>query len=389
MKLVVGQFNDSFQPVMDGVANVTKNYAYWLNKKHGKSYVITPSFPDYRDNEEFQVFRYFSVPVPTRPPYRLGIPQLDFTIKKNILDIPFDIIHAHSPFSSGKLALNIARKRGVPIVATFHSKFYDDFKEVVKLDSVAKFGVKLVINFFNSVDYVWTVNDSSVLTLREYGFKGKIRVVNNGTDFSNNDNIEKLKEQADNYLKTRSDELTFLFVGQHIWQKNLRMLIQSLYHLQQQGIEFKMIFVGSGFAEEEMQNLVNELHLDHYVKFLGLITDRELLKSIFSRANLFLFPSLYDTGGIVVQEAAAVGCPSIAIANSNVAEQITDNYNGFLSQDDPKIFASKIAESIADLDKLSQIGQNAQKSICKSWETIVDEVKEHYLEIIRLNTKTG
>ena len=389
MKLIVGQFNDSFQPVMDGVANVTKNYAYWLNKKHGKSYVITPSFPDYHDNEEFQVFRYFSVPVPTRPPYRFGIPQLDFSIKKNIIDIPFDIVHAHSPFSSGKLALNIARKRGIPIVATFHSKFYDDFKEVVKLDSVAKFAVKLVINFFNSVDYVWTVNESSVQTLRDYGFKGNITVVNNGTDFSSNDNIEKLKEKADNYLTTRSSELTFLFVGQHIWQKNLRMLIKSLHHLQEQGIEFKMIFVGSGYAEDEMKNLVKELQLDQSVKFLGLITDRELLKSIFCRANLFLFPSLYDTGGIVVQEAAAVGCPSLAIANSNVAEQIIDDYNGFLTEDDPKIFAAKIAESITTPDKLFQIGRNAQKTICKSWETIIDEVKDHYLEIIRLNTKTG
>jgi hypothetical protein len=33
MELIIGQFNDSYEPVMDGVANVTKNYAYWLDKK--------------------------------------------------------------------------------------------------------------------------------------------------------------------------------------------------------------------------------------------------------------------------------------------------------------------------------------------------------------------
>lgn len=47
--LITGQFNDSFTPVMDGVTNVVKNYAYWLDKKYGESYVATPAYPGYID----------------------------------------------------------------------------------------------------------------------------------------------------------------------------------------------------------------------------------------------------------------------------------------------------------------------------------------------------
>lgn len=58
MGLITGQFNEAFTPIMDGVTNVVRNYAYWLNKKYGVSYVITPHFPKYTDREEYEVIRY-------------------------------------------------------------------------------------------------------------------------------------------------------------------------------------------------------------------------------------------------------------------------------------------------------------------------------------------
>ncbi len=385
MELITGQFNDSFQPVMDGVANVAKNYAYWLNKKFGESYVVTPAFPGYTDSEDFEVLRYFSLPLIARPPYRLGIAQLDKSIQKRIEQIPFDIVHTHSPFSSGQLALKVARKRGIPIVATFHSKFYDDFKEAVKIDWIAKLGVKKVLHFFNSVDHVWTINQSSVETLRSYGFKGKIDVVYNGNDFTPLNDEKKALELANQALEVGPQEMVFLFVGQHIWQKNLRLLVQSLQYVKKNKIAFKMIFVGTGVAEQGLKELIKQLNLEENVKFMGMITDRELLKAIFKRADLFLFPSLYDTGGIVTQEAAAMGTPSIVIENSNAAEQIADNSNGYLAKNDPEKYGQKIIEAISDQAKLSEIGENAEKTICKKWEDIVDEVNERYLEIIRFH----
>lgn len=387
MALITGQFNDSFPPVMDGVANVVKNYAFWLNKKHGKSFVVTPSFPGYTDVEEFTVLRYFSLPLPPRPPYRLGLYQLDPALKRQLQEIPFDIIHAHSPFGAGKLGLQIARKRGIPIVATFHSKFYDDFKAVVKSDKLARFGVNIVLQYFNAVDQVWTINDASVQTLREYGFKGPIEVVHNGTDFQPLADIDKALADANAYLQIDPDEQVFLFVGQHIWQKGLQVLIESLHRLRQMGVSFTMVFVGTGPAESEMRQMVNDLGLHDHVRFTGMLTDRTLLKSIFCRSQLFLFPSLYDTGGIVVQEAAAVRCPSVIIANSNAAEQITDNYNGFLAEYDPEKYALRIKEAISNPVRLQEIGKNAQKTICKSWETIIDEAADRYQELIRFKQK--
>ena len=40
--------------------------------------------------------------------------------------MPFDLVHAHAPFLAGRAARSVARKKGIPLVATFHSKYYDD-----------------------------------------------------------------------------------------------------------------------------------------------------------------------------------------------------------------------------------------------------------------------
>lgn len=380
--LITGQFNDSFTPVMDGVTNVVKNYAYWLDKKYGESYVATPAYPGYIDREEFPVLRYYSIPLKKREPYRIGLELLDINFRTTIKNISFDIVHAHCPFTSGAIAQQIARKKNIPIVATFHSKFYDDFKQVLKIDAFAKLCTRIVIDFFNRMDQVWTVSKGAADTLREYGYKGYIEVVPNGTDFDIPENMERLVEKTEKKLGINSSDLVLLFVGQHIWQKNIKLLVDSLSYIKEQ-IPYKMFFVGDGYAKEELETYVKKLGLNDRVYFLGKILDRDYLRSLFARADLFLFPSVYDNAPIVVREAAAVGTPSLVIAKSNAAEGIVDNVNGFLSDNDSISYSKRIVEIINKRDELKNIGKKAQATIYRSWESIVDEVYERYMGIIK------
>ena len=56
-------------------------------------------------------------------------------------------------------------------------------------------------------------------TLHEYGYKGSIEVVSNGTDFVVPENINDIIKKTEQKLNIKENELVFLFVGQHIWQK--------------------------------------------------------------------------------------------------------------------------------------------------------------------------
>jgi len=207
------------------------------------------------------------------------------------------------------LALKIARQKGIPLVATFHSKFYDDFKTVVKAAPIARLGVRQVIKFFQQADAVWTVSQGTAKTLRAYGYRGKVEVVYNGTDFIPPEDPEKRRLAINEQLGLAPDELVFLFVGQHIWQKNLRLLIQGLKLLHEEGVTYRMIFAGTGYAAEEMKELVKELGLAERVIFMGSILDRDLLKSLYTRADLFLFPSVYDNARLSFVRRPPPGFP--------------------------------------------------------------------------------
>ncbi len=67
----------------------------------------------------------------------------------------YSIVHAHSPFSAGNIALRKARRDNIPFVATFHSKFKDDFSHAVKNKHIVNAMVKRIVRFFDQADEVW------------------------------------------------------------------------------------------------------------------------------------------------------------------------------------------------------------------------------------------
>ena len=375
-----GIFNDSFPPIMDGVSLATKNYAYWFNQKKQPVCVITPKSPNYSDTDEYPVFRYTSIPILGRKPYRFGLPYIDKNFNEKISGISFGLVHAHCPFSSGRLALSIARKQKIPFVATFHSKYRDDFEHSVGSKFIARQMTNDVIRFFEKADEVWIPQASVEETIREYGFKGKVEVVENGNDFAGIESIDLLKNQARNSLQIDDKEIVLLFVGQHIWEKNTRLIVESLGMIKD--LSFKMFFIGTGYAKSDLIQLTEKLGITDKVQFLGVITDREKIKEYYIAADLFLFPSIYDNAPLVVREAGALHTPSILVGGSSSADIITDNFNGYLIDNSVDSFANRLRELITSPQQISTVGYNASKTIARSWENVTEEVLDRYHKLI-------
>jgi glycosyltransferase involved in cell wall biosynthesis len=377
----IGLFNDSFPPIMDGVSITTQNYANWLHKKNQQVCVVTTKTPNYTDCEPYPIYRYSSIPILGRKPYRFGLPDIDIPFQNKINKIPFGLVHAHCPFSSGNIALRIAKKQNVPFVATFHSKFRDDFERSTHNKHLAKFMVNEIIHFFEKADEVWISQSSVEDTIREYGFKGKIEVVPLGNDFSCNQPIEPIKKQARKDFQISDSDTVFLFVGQLIWEKNIQMIIESLALIND--LPFKMFFVGNGYAAEELKQLVINSGLHNKVEIVGVVTEREKLKQYFAAADLFLFPSTYDTWGLVVREAAALSTPSVLVEESMIAKIISNNHNGFLTNNSTESFAHKLRELIANPELIKRVGLNSSTSITRSWESVTGEVLDRYLHLMK------
>lgn len=385
MESNIGLFNESFPPVMDGVAICVQNYAYWMQKKVGGVSVITPNVPgaDYK-RYDYEVLDYFSLPVPFRQPYVTGIAEIDPAFLLKIAKRKFKIIHAHSPFTAGLAAANVAKRLNVPLVATFHSKYRDDFSQTIPSKAVVNQIIKRIVSFYERADEVWVPQESVKEVIKEYGFKGKVEVVDNGSDLVA-DYPESYFAEARKQLGIAADEFVCLFVGQHIWQKNVKLTIEALERVKD--TRFRMFFVGNGYAAEAMKEMVDEKGLDRQVSFAGTVTDREVIKQYYAAADLFLFPSLYDTDGLVVKEAAALQTPSVMVETATAASIITDNENGFLIPNDLDAYANRLRELINDPDRVRRVGVQASRSIVRSWEDVVGEVLDRYNQLI-CRTKT-
>jgi 1,2-diacylglycerol 3-alpha-glucosyltransferase len=377
---VFGVFNDSYPPLMDGVAVATKNYAFWLNRLQYASCVVTPKTPSYVNDEPFPVYRYASLPLLLRKPYRLGIPEIDVSFNDKLDRIPFALLHAHCPFSSGHLALKIAKERKIPIVATFHSKYRDDFARVLHTQTVLDILMKELISFYEKVDEVWIPQAAVEDTIRAYGFKGNVRVVENGSDMTYEGDIETVKANARKQLGVSDDCFCLLFVGQHIWEKNTELIIRSLAQLKD--VNYKMFFVGTGYAVDEMKALVDALSISSKVEFVGLINDREILKMYYAAADIFLFPSLYDNAPLVLREAAVFHTPGVLVEGSTAAEVVQDNVNGFLIQNNTESLVACIRKLNKDKESVFGVGMQASCTLTRSWENVMHEVAQHYERLI-------
>ena len=377
---MIGLFNDCFPPIMDGVSLTTQNYAYWLHKKAGNVCGVTPKTPAAKDKEAYPVYRYSSVPIPMRKPYRLGFPRIDWPFHERINKLSFELVHAHCPFSSGSLALKIAKTQHIPLVATFHSKYRSDFERVIPCKALVDYLIRSIIRFYEMADEVWIPQAAVEETLREYGYKGKVEVVDNGSDFAGNIPVEQLRRSAREKLRLPSDEFMFLFVGQHIWEKNLEFLLEALAEIRT--LPFRMYFIGSGYAASELRRKTEDLYLTDKVIFMGSITERERLKLYYAAADLFLFPSLYDNAPLVVREAAALHTPSLLIKGSTSAEVIHDSVNGFLSDNSVTAYASRISQLLETPQLIAEAGEAASHSIARSWEDVAEEVYDRYVNLI-------
>lgn len=377
--------SEAFPPVMDGVAVCAQNYAYWMQKKVGGVSVITPNVygTDYKEND-FEVLDYLSVPVPFRHPYVTGVAQIDPVFMTKLSKRKFKIVHAHSPFTSGRVAAQVAKSQGIPLVATFHSKFRDDYAKIIPSEFVVDQMLKVTMEFFDRADEVWVPQESVVEVIREYGYKGPVEVVENGSDLVA-DYPDSYFADARKALGIAPEEFVCLFVGQHIWQKNVRFVIEGLEKVKD--LNFKMFFVGTGYAAEEMKQLVKEKGLEDKVTFTGMLTNRDEITRYYAAADLFLFPSLYDNAPLVVREAAALHTPSIMIDESTAATIIKDNENGFLVPNNLDTFAARLRELIGQPERVHKVGITASRSIVRSWEDVVEEVLDRYNRLIAKKTQ--
>ena len=367
--------NDSFPPVIDGVANTVVNYATVIQRELGQAIVATPKYPDVEDHYDFPVVRYPSLNTTKLVGYRAGYPFSARSLGK-LVEFGPEVIHSHCPFMSNMVGRTLREQLDVPLIFTYHTKFDIDIAHAIESKALQSAAIRLLINSIESCDEVWVVSSGAGENLRSLGYQGDYVVMHNGVDFPRGPVPQADADALRLELGLPMDVPVFLFVGRMMWYKGVRIILDALAQGKREGADFRMVFVGDGAERQEMEQAAAELGIGERCVFAGAIRDRQKLRTYFSMADLFLFPSTYDTNGIVVREAAACGLGSILIRGSCAAEDIADGQNGILIEENAEsLWAALRGMTRA---RMAEVGDHALREIYISWEDSIRIAFQRY-----------
>ena len=381
-KRTICLLNDSFPPEIDGVANAVVNYAKNITKSGENAIVVTPTMPGADDSAfPFPVLRYPSIDTRKKLGYVAGYPFSPETARV-LTEQKVELMHTHCPITSCLLARSLRAVVDAPLVLTYHTKYDVDIAKAVRGKLLQESAIRALVQNIASCDEVWVVSRGAGENLRSLGYEGDYIVMENGVDVPRGRVSDEAIAAATGRYDLPQNVPVFLFVGRLMWYKGLHIILDALRALREQGQDFRMVFIGAGGDEKEVRAEVETLRLSDRCFFTGSIADRETLRAWYSRADLFLFPSTFDTNGLVVREAAASGCPSVLIAGSCAAEGVTDGRNGFLIEENAVSLCAKLTALCADREAMRRVGENAMRELYLSWEDAVARANERYAVVL-------
>ena len=378
----VGLFIDTWYPMVDGVIKVVDNYARRLIQ-YCDVVVFCPETRGYIIEDDaalpYEVVRCSSIPLIGND-YDIPTPALDPVFEARILRSGIDLVHIHSPFTLGLSGVLYAKIRHLPVVATLHSQYRQDFEKPLKIKGAVDLAMGGVMRVFNACDECWAVNAGiKELYENEYGLTAPCKVRLNATDHVPVADPAKAAAIVNETYGIPADATVFLFVGRINFIKNIDFTVRALARAKEMGLKnFRMLFVGRGQDEEKLAALVKECGLSNDVVLCGLVSDREMLQNLYSRAKLFLFPSLYDANSLVQIEAACQGTPTVFLEGAKTAATVTPGVNAYVSQPGEENYARMILDILSDPAGYERVSAAARSDLYLNWDDVVKEVYADY-----------
>ena len=379
--------NDSFPPLIDGVENAVVNYAKCMTESGISATVATPSYPGADDESfEFPVIRYSSLNTTRKFGYRLGYPFGKKAVNAIKASNPL-LLHSHCPFSSTLLARMVQQEVDAPIVFTYHTKFDIEINKAVEMNFLRKTAKKFLVDNISACDEVWVVSKGAGDNLKSLGYQGDCVVMENGVDLKKGLASPELVAELRQKHALPADVPVFLFVGRLMWYKGARIILDGLKMIANDGKDFRMVFVGDSVERPEIEQYAKTLGIQEKCIFVGAVHNREIIRGYFTLSDLFLFPSSFDTNGIVVREAAACGKASVLLRESCASEGIEDGKTGLLIEETGESMAKCLSFACENREKLKVLGQTAMDEIYISWEDAVEKATKRY-ELVVENFKS-
>jgi 1,2-diacylglycerol 3-alpha-glucosyltransferase len=354
----VALFTECYHPIVNGVVVSVSIFARELAKQGHDVHIYAPAYSGHRDVEP-NVHRLYSLPSPRSLHYPLAIPFGTTFVDRTFTDHPPDLLHANHPFLTGREARRLARRLGRPLVFTYHT-IIRDYAHYVPLPRalVRRLAVSVSRRFSNSADCVVVPTQAVCDLLRSYGVTQRIEVIPTGID------LDQLHAGPRRPARARfgvpEEAPLVCYSGRLAREKNLGTLFRAFQGVRAAFTDAHLLLVGGGPGEAECRAMLGSLGLEDRVHITGYVSRAEVFDCL-ADSDVFAFPSLTDTQGLVVLEAMALGRPCVALRSGAVEGIVRHDVDGLLVDPTPEAFAAGIGRLLESEDLRGKLAGQARQ----------------------------
>lgn len=340
--LVIAMFTDSYRPRLSGVVHSVAAVAAALRAQGHRVVVFAPRKEGFVDTEP-DVVRLPSVPNRRHPDFPLLLPAVP-GLSRTLAELGVQVVHAHSPFSAGQLALRARGRR--PLVFTHHT-LYDEYVHYAPLvpRAWARWGVRRrVVGFCNRCDTVVAPTGAVRDRLRASGVRTRVEVVSTAAlDLEAVAQIQPVDRAA---WGVPAGAPLVVCAGRMAPEKSMEDVLLAFARTPTlRGAYLAM--VGGGPSLHALRRLARQLGLDRRVVFPGSVPWEQVVGWM-KAGDVFAFASRTETQGLVVAEALACGLPVVAVRAGGVAEVVEDGRSGLLVDADAAALGVAVARVLED-----------------------------------------
>ena len=379
--LRVALFSGNYNYTRDGANQALNRLVGSLLAKGAKVRVYSPKVanPDFAPTGDLVGVPNVPMPVKGRGEYRMPT-HLGAAVKRDLEAFAPNIVHLSSPDPSGHAALRWAHERGIPVLASVHTRF-ETYPRYYKMAFLEPLIVRILRRFYNRCDALVAPSQSMIDELAAMGMHDRIGLWSRGVDRTIFSSARRDPDWRRS-MGLADNDVAIVFLGRLVMEKGLDVFAESIVRLRQAGVPHKVLVIGDGPARGWF-----ETNLPGAV-FAGFKTGDDLGQALAS-GDVFFNPSVTETFGNVTLEAMASGLPVVAAGATGSASLVADKVTGRLvvpsgSNDrDAAAFADVLAPYCADPALRAAHGAAGETRACEfGWEAINAVVADTYVQLV-------
>ena len=368
-------FSGNYNYVRDGANQALNRLVGYLLRQGVNVRVYSPTTDTPAFEPTGDLVSIPSIPVPGREEYHLGL-GLNSRLRKDLAAFAPNIVHIAAPDIAGHRAVTWARRRGIPAVASVHTRF-DTYLAYYHLQALEPLARGIMRRIYQRCDAILAPADSLAAVLRAQRMSRDISIWTRGVD-RDQFNPERRDMEWRHSLGIEDDELAIAFLGRIVMEKGLDVFSDAIDALAERKVRHRVVVIGEGPARDWFENrLPNAIFVGHQV-------GDDLARALAS-TDVFFNPSITEAFGNVTLESMACALPIVAAEATGTTTLVRDGENGTLVEPgDAEAFADALEAYARDPALRERHGAaGLAYAETQDWDRINSVVLKTYERVIK------